>query len=109
MIEIRVIDANDSVQEVALDGDVFFLRMSWTSEGEFWSLGVEDFDRTVVLAGIRVVPDSPLLEMFRHLAVPKGELYAVLMDETRGDFVRSDFVTGTAHLVYVEEGEDATV
>lgn len=54
MIRLPVIDANDQLLEAELDGQVFFVRLSWNSEGEFWSLGLADFERTVVLAGIRV-------------------------------------------------------
>lgn len=101
MITIPVIDANDSLIEAELDGEVFFIRMSWNSEGEFWVLGLEDYAQNEILAGVRVVPNTPLLAMFRHLALPKGELYAVLMDDTRSDFLRSDFVTEMAGLIYV--------
>lgn len=105
MRSIPAIDANDYVLEIELEGDVYFLRMSWNSEGEFWVLGVQDYARTVVIAGIRVVPNVPLLEMFHHLALPRGEIYAVLMDDTRQDFLRGDFVDGSASMVYLGENE----
>jgi hypothetical protein len=101
MISIPVLDANDSLIEVEFDGEVFFLRMSWNSEGEFWVLGLEDYAHNDILAGILVVPDTPMLPMFRHLPVPRGELYAVLMDETRANLLRTDFADGSAGLVYV--------
>lgn len=109
MIRLPVIDANDQLLEAELDGQVFFLRLSWNSEGEFWSLGLSDFERTVVLSGIRIVPDVNLLAMWRHLPIPRGELYALLMDETRGDFVRGDFLDGIGALIYVEQDEDVTL
>lgn len=101
MISIPVIDANDSVIEVEMDDAVYFVRMSWNSEAEFWVLGLEDYAQNEILAGIRIVPDTPLLAMFRHLAVPPGEIYAVLLDETRSDLLRTDFVDGSAGLIYV--------
>jgi hypothetical protein len=102
MIRIPVLDANDSLLEIELEGDVFFLRMSWNSEGEFWVLSLEDYAYNIIVAGVRVVPNVPLLEMFRHLALPSGEIYAVLLDATRQDLLRTDFADGSAELIYVE-------
>jgi hypothetical protein len=106
MIRIPVLDANDSLLEIELEGSVFFLRMSWNSEGEFWVLGLEDYARNVILAGVRVVPNSPLLSMFRHLPIPLGEIYAVLLASTREDLLRTDFADDSAELVYVESTDE---
>lgn len=109
MIRIPVLDVNDSLSEVQLEDETYFLRMSWNSEGELWVLSLEDYTHNVIVAGMVVVADSPLLAMFRHLGVPRGEIYAVLMDDTRQVLRREDFATGDAVLVYVEEDEDVTV
>lgn len=109
MIDIPVLDVNDSLTEIELSGATYFLRMSWNSEGGFWVLGVEDYAHTLILAGVRVVANSPLLEMWHNLAVPAGELYAVLMDDTREEVLRTDFADGTCSLIYVEPGEIVTV
>lgn len=105
MRSIPAIDANDYVLEIELEGNGYFLHMSWNSEGEFWVLGVQDYARVTIIAGIRVVPNVPLLDMFHHLLLPRGEIYAVLMDDTRQDFLRNDFIDGSAEMVYLEEGE----
>lgn len=106
MITIPVLDANDSLLEIALEGNTYFLRMSWNSEGEFWVLGLEDYAHNLIIAGIRVVADTPLLSMWRHLPVPPGELVVLLMDDTRQDIRRTDFADGSAALIYTEESED---
>lgn len=109
MLNIPVLDANDSIIEVEFEGLGYFVRMSWNSEGELWVLTLEDYDHSVIVAGVAVVPDTPLLGMFRHLGTPPGEIWAVLLDDTRQTIGRADFVTEDAVLVYVEEGEDVTV
>lgn len=106
MIRIPVLDANDSLLEIELDGETFFLHFSWNSEGEFWSLGLEDYARNVILAGVRMVPNTPLFSMFRHLSIPAGEIYAVLLDSTREDLLRTDFADDSAELVYVESTDE---
>ena len=109
MIDIPILDANDSIVEVDFEGDAYFVRMSWNSEGEFWAMTLEDYAHNVLVAGVLVVPDTPLLGMFRHLGTPPGEVWAVLMDDTRQTIGRQDFVLGDAALVYIEEDEDVTV
>lgn len=109
MLNIPVLDANDSILEADFEGVSYFVRMSWNSEGEFWTLTLEDYAHNVIVAGVAVVPDTPLLAMFRHLGTPAGEIWAVLLNETRQTIGRSDFVTGDAALVYIEEGEDVAV
>lgn len=109
MMRIPVLDVNDSLAEVQFEDETYFLRMSWNSEGAFWVLSLEDYTHSVIVAGMVVVADTPLLAMFRHLGVPPGELYAVLLDDTRQTIGRADFTTGDAVLVYVEEDEDVTV
>lgn len=109
MIEIPVLDVNDSLTEIELSGNTYYLRMSWNSEGGFWVLGVEDYAHVLILAGTRVTANSPLLALWHNLNVPPGELYAVLMDDTREELLRTDFADGSAVLVYVEPGEDVAV
>lgn len=109
MTEIEVLDVNDSLTEIELSGATYFLRMSWNSEGAFWVLGVEDYAHTLILAGVRVVPNVPLLDLWHNRAVPPGDLYAVLLDDTREELLRTDFADGTASLVYLEPGESVTV
>lgn len=109
MMIIPPFDANDYVTECEFEGQVYFVRMSWNSEGEFWVLGLEDYTHSTILSGIRVVADAPLLKMFRHYDVPPGELVAVKLDVSTPDIGRDDFIIDAAELVYIESTEDAPV
>ncbi|CAP41324.1 phage baseplate plug family protein [Bordetella petrii] len=99
MITIPVIDANDSLTEVELEGRTYFLRLSWNSEAELWVLGVENANNEVIIAGIAVVPDTPLLAQYRHLALPPGELVALTSDG-RNTISRDALPAGDVSLVY---------
>lgn len=104
MLTIPILDANDSVTEVELDGMTCFLRLSWNSEAERWSLAIENAYNELIVAGLAVVPDTPLLARFRHLPVPPGELVAVAPD--RRDVIdRRALPAGDVELVYVEASE----
>lgn len=106
MIVIPVPDANDSLTEVELDGITYFLRLSWNSEAELWSMAIENAYNEVIVAGICVVPDTPLLAGHRHLAVPTGELVALAPDR-RDTVSRAALPAGEVSLVYVNAEEVA--
>ncbi|WP_066733534.1 phage baseplate plug protein [Cupriavidus sp. D384] len=104
MLTLPVSDANDSLIEVELDGMTCFLRLSWNSEAELWSLAIENAYNELIVAGVAVVPDTPLLARFRHLSVPPGELVALVPD--RRDAVgREALPAGDVALIYVEASE----
>lgn len=109
MINLPVLDANDSLLEVELTGSTYFLRMSWNSEAEFWVLSLEDYQNNVIVAGLRVTANTELLGLFRHYAVPAGDIWCVFLDDTRENITRDDFAKGVASLIYLEPGEDVTV
>lgn len=104
MIEISVLDANDSLTEVELDGVTYFLQLSWNSEAELWALSIENAYNEVIVAGIAVVPDTPLLALYRHLAVPAGELVALAPDR-REIVSRAALPAGEVALIYIGEKE----
>lgn len=106
MIVIPVPDANDSLTEVELDGITYFLRLSWNSEAEMWSMAIENAYNEVIVAGICVVPDTPLLAGYRHLAVPAGEFVALAPDR-RDTVSRAALPAGEVAMVYVNAEEVA--
>lgn len=110
MIVIPVIDANDSLTEVELEGRIYFFQLSWNSEAELWTLSIENAYNEVIVAGIGMVPDTPLLARYRHLPVPPGELVALAPDR-RNAISREALPAGQVALVYVESAEiaDGTV
>ncbi|WMD20908.1 hypothetical protein RAS12_00625 [Achromobacter seleniivolatilans] len=106
MFEIPILDANDSLTEVELDGVTYFLRLSWNSEAELWVLSIENAYNELIVAGIAVVPDTPLLGAYRHLAVPAGELVARAPDR-RDAISRTALPSGVVSLMYIEADEVA--
>ncbi len=106
MIVIPVLDANDSLTEVELEGVTYFFQLSWNSEAELWTLSIENAYNEVIVAGIAVAPDTPLLARYRHLAVPAGELVAVAPDR-RNTISRTALPAGEVALIYVDSTEVA--
>ena len=99
MIKIPFADQNDFIVEAELDEMTCFLHLAWNDDDAMWTLSLENAGNDVILSGIRLVSDWPMLGRFRHLAVPKGELVVVSLD---GEHIgRQSFTDGSAELVYL--------
>jgi hypothetical protein len=108
MIKIPLVDQNSFLIEASLEGATYFLRFDWNSEAGIWVLGLQDASTETVLNGVALVPNSPLLGQFRHLAVPPGEFVVDAQDDDL--LIRRDsFLTGQATLYYVDEDEYAAL
>ncbi|MFT9498017.1 phage baseplate plug family protein [Anaerosolibacter sp.] len=103
MIEIIVPDDNDFIVNTALEGKNYGLHFSWNASGKFWTIGIQDDSQNIIVSGIKMVPNYPLLQQFRVSSLPPGEFMAV--SETLERIGRYDFVNGSAALVYIESGE----
>lgn len=100
MIEINVPNHNDSLLEVELDDEVFFLHFSWNSTGEFWTLSIENAYNDELVSCLRMLPNRPLLPFVRAADLPLGELVVVREDNLES-VGREDFANGKASLIYV--------
>lgn len=105
MTPIAVIDANDQLIEVDLDGDVYNLGLSWNEEGQLWTMSLRDLDGVVLLSGIALVANWPLLRQVRRPELPPGEFAIVAPAGSRLD--RQSFASGAATLWYFSPEDPA--
>lgn len=109
MQSISMIDANDFVEAVTLDGTPFKLHFMWNDKGKQWSFDLRDYQNNDIIRGITIAPNFPLLSLQRRQKdVPRGELMAVVVNqEESGNQVigRNDFVNGKFTFVFVPESE----
>src|SRR4029079_317582 len=102
---IPVLDANDSLTEVVLTGETFFLHLGWNTESASWTLGINNALNEAVVEGIALVTDTPLLERYRaSMHVPAGELVALTPDQ-RNSISRTALPLGIVALMYYEPDE----
>jgi hypothetical protein len=106
MITVPLIDANDMLIEVELDEETYFLHIGWNTEAATWSMEIENYNKQTIVAGIVLVPNTPLLALYKYLEVPAGELIVVMMDDNTVPG-RDSFNDGTASLVYLTAEEVA--
>lgn len=61
-------------QQTELDGVLYELSFSWNDRDGSWFLTVRTVDGETISAGMRLVPNWPLLRKVRHEDRPPGEL-----------------------------------
>ncbi|SEQ64648.1 hypothetical protein SAMN05216522_10519 [Rosenbergiella nectarea] len=93
----------DQTSELAIGSETMTLRVKWNQRFNFWSLSLYDRESSIIIGGIRMVRDAPLLQ---NLRVPNidGEFIFIRQfgDKAEADFnsLGNDFV-----LVYITREE----
>ncbi len=104
MIALPIPDQNDSLTEITLDDVVYFLHLAWNSQAESWTFGFEDAGNVLLLDGIPIVPNAPLMTRFALADLPQGELIALAQDQ-KDSIGYDDLVGGKVKLFYVSQDE----
>ena len=101
---LDVADENDQILEATLDGTVFYIGLHYNSEMDGYTISFQNSEREVLISGIAVVPNAPLLYRYRRDFMPAGEMVVVLYGEDR-EVRRDSFKNEMAFLMYVTESE----
>ncbi len=102
---IPVLDANDSLSEIALDGETYFLHLSWNAAGDFWTLGIESASHDVLVSGIAIVPRYALTDRLRISGMPAGDFVALPPNARQDTISRTDLPSGVVPLFYFSAAE----
>lgn len=103
MQTIELYGDDDYYIQLLGDGVLFYLHMQWNSEAEFWSLALEDYNRVLIVSGVKVVPNVRLLKLYNYVdGMPAGELIALSNSQ---EIRKNDFSDGYAQMVYVTASE----
>jgi hypothetical protein len=61
-------------EQIQLTGILYFLTFNWNALNEFWSMEIADSNEVTLIAGIKIVPDYPLLAAYSVNGQPAGEI-----------------------------------
>lgn len=105
MITISIPHHNDSLLEVELDEEIFFLHFSWNETGGFWTMAVENAYNDEIVSSIPLLPNRLLLSQFSLEALPLGDFMVVREDDLQ-TVGREDFFAKKATLIYLEVNDE---
>ncbi len=105
---IPVFDTASFTEQLTIEEVNYRLRLDWNYRGQFWQMSWYDRDLALIVAGIKVVINYPLLGPYKYLPIPQGELLAI--DTSEPNLRIEDGDLGTrVNLVYLTEAEYAAI
>lgn len=101
MFVLEMSNANSQALEATLDDIVYYIVINWNESGQAWEMGVRNSAYRLLLTGVRMVPEFPLLRQFKYAEIPPGELVIHDYTLTKSQRVpRDGFQLGRYQLVY---------
>lgn len=96
------------VQEVTLENVAYRMVVNWNTRGEYFALDIETAEGTLLIAGLKLALNAPLLRKHPGRGLPPGELLVV--DPGGGvDKISYMDIEDRIELVYVTEAEYAAI
>lgn len=102
MISITVPDLNDSVGRITLSDREYYIRFTYNSTKDYWSVGLYDIDMVPIIPMTKIVPNFPIFFYYTYVELPDG-IMGCLTNKTR--IGRKDFINGEAEMVYIPRDE----
>ncbi len=89
---------------IELAGEVFLLQFQFNFRDQRWSMTVKMEDSTILVAGVVMLTNWPLLDRFKDVRLPKGTFWVI--DETGLNSEPSENSFGTTHFLAFETEEE---
>ena len=96
-----------STTSVVLDSRVVSLTTSWNALGQFWSMDIKDSLGALLLTGVPLVPNQPLLKAHPVVADALGEF--VVAEKAEGDYQVQSNMGVQVVLLWYRPGEEIRI
>ena len=109
-VPIASLNAKNS-QTVALDNTVYRMTFVFNTRRLAWDMTIGEQDGTIIVAGIKLLPQIDLLSRHRDIRLPKGLLYAIDVEEGEQAIrpEKNQLGTKLRLLYFTEEEKDAII
>lgn len=91
-------DRNDSFSRAVLAGKEYLIRFTYNDTKDYWTFGIYDGEQRPLVAGVKIVPGSPLNYFYQSSGLPDGT-FGVLTDLDR--IGRRAFLDGKARFIFI--------
>jgi len=95
---IRVPNMNDSFSRVILCQQEYLVRFTYNGIYDYWSFGVYDMDKNILLQQRKIVPLAPLTHFDLSVHIPQGVFGCFTNLKHVG---RKDFLNGNAEFAFI--------
>lgn len=104
---IKVPDAPESVQIVALGGQEYKLRLTFNTADKHWRLDIQDLDGNTIIAGLKVMPNQNLTWRYSYIeGMPTGDICCLRQKNNFDDVGRYNLGDDKAYaLAYMTRDE----
>lgn len=93
---------------IELDSKIYKLGFKYNTVGLFWTMDIYTEDETLLLAGIKIVPNYALLFSHINANLPDGDFICEVSD-INSRIIRDSFSSGKAKLLYLTQNELETL
>jgi hypothetical protein len=94
-------DSHDQTFTTELEGVVYTFRFKFNARAERWTMDIADENGSVIVGGVPLVADFPLIQRFGRASLPPGELVALNLFKTGTEPGEFSF-DGNFELMYEE-------
>lgn len=105
---IPIKDNPNHTLTIELDSSIYKLGFLYNTVGNFWAMTIWDGDDTLLLSGLKVVANYPLMFAHKNELLPTGDFYCEITD-TKASVGRNSFSSNEAELLYLSKEEVATI
>lgn len=89
---------------IELDNRLYKLGFLYNTLRSFWSLTIWDEDDIMLISGIKIVANYPLLFSHKNNSLPLGNFYCEITSKS-SLITRNSFLSGEAKLLYLTQKE----
>jgi len=93
---------------IELELKIYKLAFKFNSTKLFWTMDIYAEDDTLLLSGIKIVPNYPLNFLYKNSLLPNGVFMCEISDKS-ARIIRDSFSSGKAKLLYLTQDELKTV
>lgn len=95
--------------DLALDGQLYRLQFNWSTREDAWYLSIYQTDGTLILSGIKLVPQYRLLQQYHAIVgLPPGDIFvADIQDDIVNAVITYDNLGARFKVIYLTADEVA--
>ena len=106
-----IIPIKDNVNHtitIELESVIYKLGFLYNSGSGFWSMAIWDETDNLLLSGIKIVANYPLIFSYKNNSLPPGDFYCEISN-IQASINRTSFSSDEAKLLYLTQEEVETI